>query len=369
MNKSRTTEGMTHVRRSLVLGLILAAGLGSRTHADFPGRYDLADLKALEQGFVELADKVEPSVVAIRTYRVLHEVEAQGHSRKVTEVLSRGSGFVLDAKGYIVTNKHVLDEADAVTVLLPTGQEVDAPLEFARTDARFDIAILKVDAEGLVPAALGDVRHVRRNQWVFASGNPYGFAADDGRTSISYGVISALGRSLPQLAQTPGEYYGNLIETTCSIHPGSSGGPLFNIDGEVIGIVTAVQATTRRPGLGFALPIDRYTRRVIESLKDGKGVRHGFLGVSVDLRWRGGARIADTPMRHGPADRAGIRRNDIVLEFDGVEIESGDQLIRLVGYTQSGTAVRIKIRRDDEILATTVTLTDAPWSEFASRGQ
>jgi len=333
-----------------------------------PSHYDLADLKALEQAFVELADKVRPSVVAIRAYKVR---DAEQADTLVKVPISQGSGFVIQSDGYIATNSHVIEGADLISVVLFDGTRYEAkPRE---TDARSDLAVLKIEAEGLPAVRWGDASKVRVNQWTFACGNPFGLANNEGRASITFGTVSALGRQMSDRLPGPPQlhYYGNLIETTSTINPGSSGGPLFNLAGEVIGVVTAIETSTGfHEGSGFAVPIDKNTRTILDTLKGGQAMRYGFLGVSVDdvrepisrrvadaARPRG-VRITALDPPNGPAATAGLKPDDVVTEFAGVPVESADHFVRLVGFTPVGAEVEMTYVRRQVQRKTTVTLGD-----------
>lgn len=334
-----------------------------------PSKYRVADLKALENAFVALADHVRPSVVAIRSY--LANDSEGGRRRQVLRPVSQGTGFVIARDGYIATNRHVLEDANVFTVILHNGQKLDA--EVIQTDLRSDLAVIKIDANGLTPVRFGDLADVRVNQWTFAVGNPFGLANNDGVNSVTYGVVSALGREMTNRLADFSElqYYGNMIETSAAINPGGSGGPLFNIDGEMIGVVTAIETSSGvSEGAGFAIPVTRNTRRILDTLKAGKEVHYGFLGVTVkDVtlptsrrvadsgRFRG-AQLSEITIKGGPADKAGLRPNDIIVEFDGTTVEDFDHLVRLVGFTPVGGRVPLTYLRNGERRTTSVVLGD-----------
>ncbi len=361
--------------RLLAIGLAVmigGGGLAARAEAQPPRIYTVADLKALELAFVELAEEAQPSVVSIRTYELVDI--GQGRRNLIKSPLSKGSGFIIEPGGTIVTNFHVVEGAGAISVRLHNGLIYDA--ELVQADQRSDIAVVKIEAERLKTVKFGDLDKVRVNQWAFACGNPFGLGSDDGRLSVTYGVVSALGRQLTQrLVRNPREagmrYYGNLIETSAAINPGVSGGPLFNIDGEVIGIVTAIETSSGvNEGHGYAIPTDRHIRRVVETLAKGEPVRYGFLGVQVgDLegapvprfvrgRVHHGAVIEQMMIADGPAARAGLRARDVVIEFDGETIENSDHLVRLVGFTPVGTEAEVVFLRDSVRQKTVVRIAD-----------
>lgn len=376
----RMEHGKTTTRRritgALVLGLI--GWPVSALQAQIPQKYELADLQALERAFVDLAEKVRPSVVAVRTYRT-HNREARG-AQAILLPDSQGSGFIIDSDGYVVTNRHVLIGADVISVILHDGVKYDA--ELIQADPRGDLAVLKIEAKNLRVAPLGDISGVRVNQWVFACGNPFGLGNSDGRTSVTYGVISALGRRMTSrlVGDSNIEYYGNMIETSATINPGNSGGALFNLDGEVIGVVTAIETTSGvSEGHGFAIPIDANARKILDMLKAGETVRYGFLGVKVQdagarrsslvakVRTWHGAELDEIILEDGPAARAGLRAGDIVIEYDGHAVEDSDHLVRLVGFTPVGTTVDVVYLRDTVKRNTSVTVADR--SEMLSRAE
>ena len=368
----RRASGLKGSRRAWAPRALVAATLFCPliSPAAPPTLYKLADLKALEKAFVELADTVRPSVVAIRCYQVRDP--ADRHSRQARLPISQGSGFIIDAAGYIATNEHVIEDAHVISITLHNGLQYEARV--VQTDVRSDLAVLKIDAEGLRPVRLGDSADLKVNQWSFACGNPFGLAFDNrGRSSLTYGVISALGRQMTRrLSADPQQrYYGHLIETSSAINPGNSGGPLFNLDGEVIGVVVAIETSSGvSQGHGFAIPFDKNVRRVLETLQAGRVVRYGFLGIEVndveaprsrrvaDMRRVRGARIIRISPPNGPAAKADLQPDDIVVEFDGVPIESSDHLVRVVQFTPVGAEVEVKYLRRQVKRTTHVALGD-----------
>jgi serine protease Do len=352
-----------------VLAFIVGAAYAFPSYGEPPARYKLADLNALQDAFVKLAERVRPSVVAIRTYQ-LNDPRDSG-TRLVMRPFSQGSGFIIDSQGYIATNRHVIANSDVISVILHNGQKHDATL--VQADPRSDLAVLKIDVDRLRPVDFADPLDIKVNQWAFACGNPFGLANDDGQTSVTYGVVSALGRQMTHrlVGNSEIEYYGNLIETSAAINPGGSGGPLFNLDGEAIGVVTAIETGSGvSEGLGFAIPIDRNTRRIVDTLKAGQAVRYGFLGVRVqdvdrpqsafvvDSRVDRGAELESISFPDGPAGKAGLKARDIVIEYDGVVVESSDHLVRLVGFTPVGTEVSLTYLRSGVKRKTRVTVGD-----------
>jgi serine protease Do len=315
--------------------------------------YDEVDLRALQESFAMLARQVRPSVVAIRAYVTGGNRQATGESIH-GHVLENhhGSGVILRSDGYILTNDHVVAAGDRIDVVLHNGDEYEARI--IQSDARSDLAVIKIDAQGLRPAQLGNAATVQPGHWSFTLGNPFGLANGDGKLSFSVGNITAVDKSLTtDLDPTERRYYGDLIQTSSEVKPGTSGGPLFNLDGEVVGICAVMVARGGvSPGSGFAIPVGQRTRPIIASLLRGEEVRYGYLGVHIrnvtpavavrsgmkDVR---GAHIASMIDPGTPAARAGLRAGDIIIEFDGISVEGPDHLIRLVGATPINRLVEI----------------------------
>jgi serine protease Do len=329
--------------------------------------FDKADLKKLERTFIHIAEQVQPSVVAIETLRAL---TVDGQRGNVPN--NHGTGFIIRPDGRILTNHHVIEGADAIRVTLSNGKQYDA--QVVQFDPRSDLAVIRIDGRDLPAVQFGDTSAVVPGQWAFTVGNPFGLANSSGKTSFSPGVIEALGRSLTDHIDSR-DYdrnYGDLLQTTAAINPGNSGGPVINIEGQVIGIATAmVSSTGVNEGLGFAIPVCARTRRVIDLLADGQVVQYGFLGVKVEdaqlseAQAQGvpagrGARVATLTgdPEHSPAARAGLQRDDIIISFDGTSVIGRDDLIGVVGATPIGRDVEIVYYRQGQRRMSRVTLAE-----------
>ena len=259
---------------------------------------------------------------------------------------SLGSGFVVSADGLIVTNNHVIADADEIVANFADGSKLVA--ELVGTDPKTDLAVLRVKPDGDLPfVSLGDSEKSRIGDWVMAIGNPFGLGG-----SVSIGIVSAIGRDINSGP------YDNFIQTDAAINPGNSGGPLFNMDGEVIGINTAIISPSGGSiGIGFAIP-SSLAKPVIDQLVAFGETRRGWLGVqiqlvseeiaeSLGLKDAKGALVGDV-FKDGPADKAGIQSGDIVLSFDGKEIETMRDLPKIVADTPVGEKVDVVLFRKGE---------------------
>ena len=276
---------------------------------------------------------------------------------------SLGSGFIISDDGYILTNAHVVDGADEILVRLNDRRELAA--ELVGSDERTDVALLKVDADALPTLKLGDSDVLRVGEWVAAIGSPFGFDH-----SVTAGIVSAIDRTLPRDAYVP------FIQTDVAINPGNSGGPLFNLDGEVVGINS--QIFTRSGGfmgLSFAIPIN-VAMDVADQLRDDGQVRRGWLGVMIQpvsrdlaesfgMESPSGALIADLDPE-GPAARGGLQAGDVILEVDGSRVHDSSTLPRLIGRTAPGSEVELELMRDGQRRQLTVTVGDWPDAERAT---
>lgn len=273
-----------------------------------------------------------------------------------------GSGFIISDDGYIVTNNHVVDKAQDIQVILEDGKKYKA--EIVGKDAKTDIALLKIEPEGDLHAVeLGDSDNLKIGDWVMAIGNPFGLGY-----TVTAGIVSAKGRSLGLGA------YDDFIQTDAPLNPGNSGGPLFNLKGEVVGVNTAISA--RGQGIGFSIPINMASH-VIDQLKESGKVTRGWLGViiqaitpeiaeSIGLPDTNGALVADVS-EGGPADKAGIRRGDVIVRFDGQDIRDYTDLTKLVAMSDPGTEVELGIIRDGEQKTVNLTLGELKDSDAGGR--
>lgn len=280
-----------------------------------------------------------------------------------------GSGVVIDPQGYILTNEHVITDAEKITVFLSDGREFKA--EVKGKDARSDLAIIKIDAKDLPVATLGDSNNLKIGQWVVAIGNPFGFALQNPEPTVTVGVISALHRSLGRSLQKDRDY-NDLIQTDAAINPGNSGGPLVNIKGEIIGINVAIFSTTGGyQGVGFAIPINT-AKRILERLIAGKKILYGWLGVKVQdlddklaqyfgLSDKKGVLVVDV-LENSPAQEAGIKEGDIIKKFGTGTgtISNVRDLLSIVSRSEVGQRVKVELIRDKKNLSLTVKIGKRP---------
>lgn len=264
-----------------------------------------------------------------------------------------GSGVLIDKEGYILTNEHVISGATEIKVKLSDGREFDA--EVKGIDQRSDLAVIKINAHNLPVVPLGNSDNLQIGRWVVAIGNPFGFAIENPEPTITLGVVSALHRYVPALLQRE-RSYDDLIQTDAAINPGNSGGPLVNLDGEVIGINTAIISTSGGyQGLGFAIPINK-VKRILPKLIKGEKIIYGWLGVSIqdlneDLRTyfrvneKEGVLIVKI-YKDSPAEISGLKEGDLILAFNKQTVKAARDLIRLVSFCQVGEIVSLNILRE-----------------------
>jgi Do/DeqQ family serine protease len=267
-----------------------------------------------------------------------------------------GSGVIIDAQGHILTNLHVIKGADEITVRFHNKKEVTGKV--VGTDSTTDLAVIRIPAgEGVVAARLGDSDRIEVGEWAIAIGSPFGL-----EQTVTVGVVSATGRS--EVGIVPNE---NFIQTDASINPGNSGGPLLNASGEVIGINTAILSSGQ--GIGFAIPINTAQRVARALISSGRVVR-GWLGVSLqplndDLAQalgapKGKGAVVARVLPGGPAEKAGLLQNDVIVRFGEAAVEDLQQLQRLVGDAPVNRPVTLRVLRQGKEISVSVTIAEAP---------
>jgi len=287
-----------------------------------------------------------------------------GQTPREFESRSLGSGFIISADGYILTNAHVVDGADEINVRLIDKREYKAKVIGA--DKRTDVALIKIEAAGLPVVKMGDPNKLKVGEWVLAIGSPFGFD-----NTVTAGIVSGKGRSLPQ------ENFVPFIQTDAAVNPGNSGGPLFNLRGEVVGINSQIYSRTGGfMGISFAIPID-LALDVQNQLRTTGRVSRGRIGVviqevtkeladSFGLAKPHGA-LVNAVEKGGPADKAGVEVSDIILKFDGKNVNSSSDLPRIVGGTKPGSKASLQVWRKGSTKDLTVTVAEIPGEKVASR--
>jgi serine protease Do len=327
--------------------------------------------------FVKVAERVKPAVVFIRTERVMgrdgdseeqegpfgnffRELFPDFEERHRNFIMpGGGSGFIIDEEGHILTNEHVVRNADAITVMMQDEETFEA--ELVGSDPRTDIAVLRIDVNRELPVVmLGDSEEMLVGDWVLAVGTPFGELAG----TVTVGIVSAKGRS--DLAIRGGSAdYQNYIQTDASINFGNSGGPLVNIKGEAIGVNTAINPSGQ--GIGFAIPINLAKDIVNQLLTRGRVVR-GYMGIrlreltrelaeGLDLGFHDGIFVSEV-IPGGPSDEAGLRKGDIIVEFDDKEVADDTEFRFLVAGTDVGRTVPVKVYREGDFKTLNVTLAE-----------
>ena len=305
--------------------------------------------------FTTLARLIGPTVVNITTTRRVllpadESVALRSESRGATDI-EIGSGVIVAADGVIVTNNHVVDEADRIEVTLADGRRFVAHLVGA--DEKRDLAVLRIDAAELPAATWGDSDSLEVGEMVWAIGNPYGLDR-----TLTYGIISAVGRR-----GVVGNTFGNFLQTDASINPGNSGGPLVDVHGSIMGITTAI-AQPGSKGIGFAIPSNTARRVCDEIIRDGF-VESGFLGIQPEDPPAGystvsGAALVRAVIPNAPADLAGIMSGDLVVAFDGERVAGSTHLSLLILNAEVGSDVTIEILRGDRRLSLPVRVGQQP---------
>ena len=353
------------LRSSTLLALVLGFGLGLSPATE-------ADAFGAPESFAELADQISPSVVNITTSAMIaapaadgpmvpkgspfeeffDDFGAPGEQGGAQRSEALGSGFVVSEDGYIVTNNHVIEGADEIMIEFFSGKKL--PAKVVGVDDKTDIALLKVEADGALPfVSFGNSDLMRVGDWVMAMGNPLGQGF-----SVSAGIVSARGRELSGT-------YDDFIQTDAAINRGNSGGPLFNMDGQVIGVNTSILSPNGGSiGIGFSMS-SNVVSKVVAQLQEFGETRRGWLGVRIQdvtpdiaeamgLAEASGALVTDVP--DGPAKDSGIKQNDVITRFDGQPVADAGDLTRRVADAPIGEGVPVIVERDGKTETLTVTL-------------
>ena len=358
----------------LVVGAMLGAGYGVSTAVKHPETVvstgsTVSETPMVPANFSNLAEKVRSGVVNIQVVKKVKNVGfgfrnfpgnpfgdnnpfgdffgpfSEGNPPRSFEQRGVGSGFVMSRDGYVLTNNHVVEDADQIKVKLANGKEYVGKI--VGRDPKTDLALVKIEGTSdLHPLKLGNSEDLKVGSWVVAVGSPFGL-----EQTVTAGIVSAKGRVI---GSGP---YDNFIQTDASINPGNSGGPLINMKGEVVGINTAIIASGQ--GIGFAIPINM-AKEIAPQLQEKGHVTRGWLGVSIqevtpelaksfDLKEKKGALVSQV-VSGSPAEKAGIEQGDVILEFDGKEVADSKDLPRIVASTPVEKAVTLKLLRNGKVL-------------------
>lgn len=311
--------------------------------------------------FADLAEKLMPSVVNISSFTAPENTDTSSANAETSESL--GSGFIIDKDGYIITNNHVVDKADSIQVTLFDNQRLEAKL--IGKDPKTDLALIKIDAKTqLQPVTFGDSDKIRVGDWILAIGNPFGLGG-----SVTAGIVSAKSRDIESGP------YDNFIQTDAAINQGNSGGPMFNMSGEVIGISSAIFSTTgASQGIGFAIPVN-LADWVIAQLKKFGTVKRGWIGIKIQpnsqeiasnlgISQNQGVVVSGfTP--NGPAQKAGFVAGDIILSFNGEDIDNTKNLSRMIAETPIGTLTSFEVWRNQKKIKLNAKIEQMPEEEPA----
>jgi len=347
----------------------------------------IASLRQIGKAFAEIAEKASPAVVGIKAQKVVTQEysvmpdwpfggpqspfdddlfdrffrrsfpQQSPRERKLHQSV-QGSGFIISPDGYILTNNHLVGEAENIEVKLADGRAFDAKI--IGSDPESEVAVIKIDAKNLDVLEMADSEAIEVGEWVIAIGNPFGLSH-----TVTAGIVSAKGRSNVGLAT-----YENYIQTDAAINPGNSGGPLIDLDRKVVGINTAILGPGGNIGIGFAIPINM-AKRIYQDFIEGGAVVRGFLGVgnptdltpeladSFGLEDTKGVLIPEV-LEDSPAEKAGLKRNDIIVELDGKPLEKANELLNRVAALKPDAEVELVVLRNGKRKTFTVKLAERP---------
>jgi len=344
----------------------------------------IAALRQMGKAFASIAEKASPSVVGLKAEKTVSQ-DRQSYrdspfgddffdfffgprsprqrppqQRYQEPITALGSGFIIAPDGYILTNNHMVEGTDKVTVELADGRKFTAKI--TGTDPESDIAVIKIDADNLPYLELADSDTLEVGEWVLAIGNPLGFSH-----TVTAGIVSAKGRSVG-LA-----YFENFIQTDAAINRGNSGGPLLNLEGKVVGMNTAIYGATGNIGIGFAIPVNM-AKHAYKQLREGGSVERGFLGIGFDQLSPGVAVslgleedtkgiIITSIVEGSAAEKAGLLPYDIIVEFEGQPVEKRNEFLNRVAMLKPGTEVNLVVLRDGKTQKFTVKLGKRPLNE------
>lgn len=370
MRNSMATKGTTFIAFALIL---FAAGINSSWATNnalgLPDFTKLVETQSAAVVNISTTQKIERQGLPQRPHglppgapfddflkRFFGGEEGRGRP-DLFDAKSLGSGFIISKDGYLLTNNHVIKEADEIIVRLSDRREFVA--EVIGMDQRSDVALLKIDADDLPVVKLGNSNKLKVGEWVLAIGSPFGFDH-----TVTAGIVSAKGRSLPN------ENYVPFIQTDVAINPGNSGGPLFNLDGEVVGINSQIYSRTGGfMGLSFAIPMD-VAMNVVEQLKSSGHVTRGWFGIliqdvtrelaeSFEMKKPIGALVAKV-LSDSPAEKAGIKVGDVIVAFNGEEVVSSSALPPMVGSARVGEEIETKLIREGKSITIEVVIGELP---------
>jgi serine protease Do len=370
--------------------LMLFYGLSPLLAAEKSGD-SITALRQMGRAFAQIAEKASPAVVGIRANKVSTQQyqttpdwpfgdpfggddffnrfferqqpqqRSQPRQRRIVQPV-QGSGFIVSEDGYILTNNHLVGESEAIWVKIGDSAEIKA--QMIGTDPCTDVAVIKVNKKNLSFLELADSDKIEVGEWVLAIGNPFGLSH-----TVTAGIISAKGRSAGI------NRYEDFIQTDAAINPGNSGGPLLNLDGKVIGINAAIIGPSGNIGIGFAVPINMANKVYKDLITEGRIIR-GYLGVSIqdltdemaDSLGSKGTKGALVPqvIKDSPADKAGIKQNDIIVEFDGKAINGSKELQSIVQATKPGKDVKVIVMREGQKKTLTANLEEQKRTESAA---